>query len=102
VYQSGSHSRRHSRGSPRAGLRSVLVGAPVTVRDVTIERTCGLKWSAYGPYPAVVLKEQRDAVAEGMARLGTNWDADIRAFDEVYRHILMVSDTLSLDEFSGY
>lgn len=33
--------------------------------------------------------------AEVVARLGKNWDADVRAFDEVYRHILMMSDTLA-------
>jgi hypothetical protein len=33
--------------------------------------------------------------AEVVARLGKNWDADVRAFDDVYRHILMMSDTLS-------
>jgi hypothetical protein len=45
---------------------------------------------------------------EVVARLGKNWDADVRAFDEVYRHILMMSDALSdgivkqfPDRFSG-
>lgn len=33
--------------------------------------------------------------AEVVARLGKNWDADVRAFDAVYQHILMMSDTLS-------
>ncbi|HUF48936.1 MAG TPA: hypothetical protein VMM93_14050 [Vicinamibacterales bacterium] len=33
--------------------------------------------------------------AEVVARLGGNWDADVRAFDEAYRHILMMSDTLA-------
>ena len=32
---------------------------------------------------------------EVVARLNKNWDADVRAFDEVYRHILMMSDALS-------
>ncbi len=30
-----------------------------------------------------------------VARLNKNWDADVKAFDEVYRHILMMSDALS-------
>jgi hypothetical protein len=30
-----------------------------------------------------------------VARLGKNWDADVRAFDAVYNHILMMSDALS-------
>lgn len=33
--------------------------------------------------------------AEVVARLNKNWDEDVRAFDEVYRHILMMSDALS-------
>lgn len=32
---------------------------------------------------------------EVVARLGKNWDADVKAFDEVYRHILMMADTLA-------
>ena len=32
---------------------------------------------------------------EVVERLNKNWDADVRAFDEVYRHILMMSDALS-------
>ena len=33
--------------------------------------------------------------AEVVARLTKKWDEDVRAFDEVYRHILMMSDALS-------
>jgi hypothetical protein len=33
--------------------------------------------------------------SEVVARLNKNWDEDVRAFDEVYRHILMMSDALS-------
>ena len=33
--------------------------------------------------------------AEVVARLNKNWDDDVRAYDEVYRHILMMSDALS-------
>jgi hypothetical protein len=32
---------------------------------------------------------------EVVARLTRNWDADVRAYDEVYRHILMMSDALA-------
>jgi hypothetical protein len=32
---------------------------------------------------------------EVVARLGKNWDADVRAFDAVYEHILMMSDALA-------
>jgi hypothetical protein len=30
-----------------------------------------------------------------VARLNKNWEEDVRAFDEVYRHILMMSDALA-------
>jgi hypothetical protein len=32
---------------------------------------------------------------EVVARLNKNWDEDVRAYDEVYRHILMMSDALA-------
>ena len=32
---------------------------------------------------------------EVVARLNKNWEEDVRAFDEVYHHILMMSDALS-------
>jgi hypothetical protein len=32
---------------------------------------------------------------EVVARLTRNWDADVRAYDEVYGHILMMADALS-------
>ena len=32
---------------------------------------------------------------EVVARLTKNWDADVRAFDKVYEHILMMADALS-------
>jgi hypothetical protein len=33
--------------------------------------------------------------SEVVARLNKNWEEDVRAYDEVYRHILMMSDALS-------
>ena len=32
---------------------------------------------------------------EVVARLGKNWDEDMRAFDRVYDHILMMSGAIS-------
>jgi hypothetical protein len=32
---------------------------------------------------------------EVVARLNKNWEADVRAFDEVYNHILKMSDALA-------
>jgi hypothetical protein len=43
-------------------LRSILVGAAVTLRNVAFELLFGLKWGEYGRYPTVVLKERRDGL----------------------------------------
>jgi hypothetical protein len=43
-------------------LRSILVGAAVTLRNVAFESLFGLKWGEYGRYPTVVLKEKREAL----------------------------------------
>jgi hypothetical protein len=40
-------------------------------------------------------KAMSTTTAEVVARLTKNWDADVKAYDEVYRHILMMSDALS-------
>jgi len=40
-------------------------------------------------------KHLATTTAEVQARLGKNWDADVKAFDEVYNHILMMSDALA-------
>jgi hypothetical protein len=45
-------------------LRSIHVGAAVTLRDVAFEALFGLKWREYGRYPTVVLREKRE-VAKG-------------------------------------
>ena len=48
-------------------LRSILVGAVVTLRNVAFEVLFGLKWGEYGRYPTVVLKEKREALKEQLA-----------------------------------
>jgi hypothetical protein len=48
-------------------LRSVFAGAAVTLRNVAFELLLGLKWGEYGRYPTVVLKENREALKEGLA-----------------------------------
>ena len=48
-------------------LRSILIGAAVTLRNVAFEVLFGLKWGEYGRYPTVVLKEKREAVKEQLA-----------------------------------
>src|SRR5450759_76370 len=48
-------------------LKSILVGAVVTLRNVAFESLFGLKWGEYGRYPTVVLKEKREALKERLA-----------------------------------
>ncbi len=47
-------------------LRSVLIGALVTLRNVAVEAALGLKWGQYGRYPTVVLKEKRRVVKQSL------------------------------------
>jgi flavin-dependent dehydrogenase len=48
-------------------VRSVLLGAASTLRNLTFEMLLGLKWGEYGRYPTVVLKEKREALKEFLA-----------------------------------
>jgi len=48
-------------------LRSILMGATVTFRNVAFEVLFGLKWGEYGRYPTVVLKEKREVLKERLA-----------------------------------
>jgi hypothetical protein len=48
-------------------LRSIIVGAAVTLRNVAVESLFGLKWGEYGRYPTVVLKEKREALKEHLS-----------------------------------
>ncbi len=45
-------------------LRSIIVGAAVTLRNVVVEALLGLKWGKSGRYPTVVLKEKRQALKQ--------------------------------------
>src|SRR5208282_4301359 len=48
-------------------LRSILVGAAVTLRNVAVESLLGMKWGKFGRYPAVVAMEKREALKETLA-----------------------------------
>jgi hypothetical protein len=48
-------------------LRSILIGAVVTLRNVAFEVLFGLKWGEYGRYPTVVLKEKREFLKTQLA-----------------------------------
>ena len=45
-------------------LKSIVVGAAVTLRNIALEFLFGLKWGEYGRYPTVVLKEKREWLKE--------------------------------------
>jgi hypothetical protein len=48
-------------------LRSILVGAAVTLRNLAFEGLFGLKWGEYGRYPTVVLREKREVLKGQLA-----------------------------------
>lgn len=48
-----------------------------------------------GTLAAMMNTHLRTTTDEVVARLTKNWDADVRAFDAVYNHILMMADALS-------
>jgi len=48
-------------------LRSIFIGAAVTLRNVALEVFLGLNWGEYGRYPTVVLREKRGALKERFA-----------------------------------
>ncbi len=48
-------------------LRSIVVGAAVTLRNVAVESILGMKWGKFGRYPAVVAMEKREALKETLA-----------------------------------
>ncbi len=65
-------------------LRSILVGAAVTLRNVAVESLFGLKWGEYGRYPTVVLKEKREALRLRLSlSLGMELDA-VPDFERMY------------------
>ena len=65
-------------------LRSILVGAAVTLRNVAVEMLFGLKWGESGRYPTVVVKEKRQLVKQFLAsRLGKGLD-ESSDFERMY------------------
>jgi len=48
-------------------LRSIFLGAAVTLRNVAFEWLFGLRWGEYGRYPTVVLKEKREVLRRDLS-----------------------------------
>ncbi len=79
-------------------LRSIAIGAAVTLRNVAFETLFGLKWGEYGRYPTVVLKEKRETVKR---RLSLSLGIDLGAtpdFERMYVIKIRGSEQEIMDE----
>ncbi len=83
-------------------LRSLLVGAAVTLRNVAFEAILGLKWGEYGRYPTAVLKEKREALKEGLASsLGTEL-GELPDFERMYVIKIRGSEEEIMEELAKF
>jgi flavin-dependent dehydrogenase len=83
-------------------LRSILVGAAVTLRNVAFESLFGLKWGEYGRYPTVVLKEKREALKR---RLSSSLGMELGAtpgFERMYAIKIRGSEQEIMDELARF
>ncbi len=83
-------------------LRSILVGAAVTLRNVAVEWILGMKWGKFGRYPAVVAMEKREAVKEILAsNLGMHLDPS-PDFERMYSIKIRGSEAEIMEELAMY
>jgi hypothetical protein len=83
-------------------LRSILVGAAVTLRNVAFESLFGLKWGEYGRYPTVVLKEKREALKR---RLSSSLGMELGAtpdFERMFVIKIRGSEQAIMDELATF
>jgi flavin-dependent dehydrogenase len=83
-------------------LRSILVGAAVTLRNVAFESLLGLKWGEYGRYPTVVLKEKRESLKR---RLSLSLGMELGAtpdFERMYEVKIRGSEQQIMDELARF
>jgi hypothetical protein len=83
-------------------LRSILVGAAITLRNVAFEWLFGLKWGEYGRYPTVVLKEKREALKR---RLSSSLEMELCAtpgFERMYAIKIRGSEQEIMDELARF
>ena len=83
-------------------LRSVLVGAGVTLRNVICEWLLGIRWGEYGRYPAVVVKEKREGLKEHLA---ANLEMELERspdFERMYEIKIHGSNEEIMKELAGY
>ena len=83
-------------------LRSVLVGAAVTLRNLAFEGLFGLKWGEYGRYPTVVLREKREVLKGELASsLGEEIDGS-PDFERMYTIKIRGSDREIMEELAEF
>lgn len=87
--------------SPRV-LGSILVGAAVTLRNVTSEALLGLRWGEYGRYPTVVLKEDRATVKQRIAPVSGTPPGALHDFERMYVIKIRGSQEEILDELGKF
>jgi flavin-dependent dehydrogenase len=83
-------------------LRSILVGAAVTLRNVAVELILGMKWGEYGRYPAVVVKEKREALKE---KLASSLEMELDPspdFERMYEIKIRGSETEIMEQLAKY
>jgi len=83
-------------------LRSILIGAAVTLRNLACEGLFGLKWGEYGRYPTVVLREKRELLKGELTsslgeKLGGSCD-----FERMYTIKIRGSDREILEELADF
>jgi hypothetical protein len=83
-------------------LRSILIGALVTLRNVVSDLLLGLKWGEYGRYPTVVLKEKREVMkAQLVSSLGLELGKS-PDFERMYAIKIRGSEQEIMDEMAKF
>lgn len=83
-------------------LRSLLVGAAVTLRNVAAELVLGMKWGKYGRYPTVVPVEKREALKERVAAsLGMKLEGS-PDFERMYEIKIRGSEAEIMEQLAKY
>jgi hypothetical protein len=83
-------------------LRSIVMGAAITLRNVVFESLFGLKWGEYGRYPTVVLKEKREELKR---RLSMSLGMELGAtpdFERMYVIKIRGSEQEIMDELAKF
>ena len=83
-------------------LRSIVMGAAITLRNVVFESLFGLKWGEYGRYPTVVLKEKRE-VLKGRLSLSLGMELGVTPdFERMYVIKIRGSEQEIMDELAKF